>query len=53
MKAQTLSVFREGSYEPENRFALSALEHLAVTADLHNQIRDSPDGVQVRIKIVD
>lgn len=46
----TLPVFAEGSYGPENRFVLSALEHLAFTADVHKQIKDLPDGAKVRIK---
>ena len=41
-----------GSYALDNRFLISATEHLAGTGDLNRQIRDIPDGTAVRIKIV-
>jgi hypothetical protein len=41
-----------GTYTIENRFRLSVAEHVAVTGDLHRQLRDLPDGTQVSIKIV-
>ena len=47
----TLPIFKEGSYGAENRQVLSALEHLAFTADVHQQIRDLSDGARVQIKV--
>ena len=47
----TLPVFAEGSYGPENRFVLSALEHIDVTADIHHQIKDYSDGARLRVVI--
>ena len=48
-----LPVFQEGSYRAENRFMLSALEHVRFTGDMHRQIQDLSDGDKVRIKVVD
>lgn len=48
-----LPVFQEGSYGPENRRALDALEHLSVTADMHEQVRGLPNGAKVQMKVVD
>ena len=48
-----LPVFKEGSYAARNRFALSALEHVRVTGDLHNQIQGLEDGQQVRLSVVE
>ena len=33
-----LPIFKEGSYAAHNRFALSAIEHIRATADLHHQM---------------
>ena len=46
-----LPVFAEGSYGPDNRRVLSALEHLSFTADVHKQIRDLPDGATIRFDV--
>lgn len=48
-----LPVFAEGSYGPENRRVLSALDHLAFSADVHRQIRDLPDGTRLRLTVVE
>ena len=46
-------IFREGKYEVGNIFFPSAREWLTLTALLHKQLRDVPDGVRVQIKVVD
>ena len=42
-----------GAYTVDNRYRLSAVEHFAVTGDLHRQLRDLPDGAKVRLRVVD
>ena len=39
-----------GSYSVENRWSAPAIEHFALTGDLHRQLRDVPDGTQVRLE---
>jgi hypothetical protein len=41
-----------GTYTVENRSRLLMREYAAFTGDIHSQIRDSPDGSRVSIKIV-
>ena len=41
-----------GSYTAENRYSLAVAEHASFTGDVHRQIRDLPDGAQVRFRIV-
>jgi hypothetical protein len=48
-----LPVFKEGSYEAENRVVLPVVEHLRVTGDIHSQIDGLTDGDKVRIKVVE
>jgi hypothetical protein len=48
-----LPIFREGSYGAANRFVLSATEHLRLTADIIQQIKDIPDGQSVELRVVD
>lgn len=42
-----------GDWEGENRFPISLKEHLDLTGHIHEQIKDLPDGAEVRIDIVD
>ena len=42
-----------GAYSIDNRFRLPAVEHFAVTGDLHRQMRDVPDGTGVQVRVVD
>jgi len=46
-----LPIFREGSYRAENRFMLSALEHIRITGDMHSQLKDVPNGQAIKIKV--
>ena len=48
-----LPIFQEATYTVDNVVPLGMQEHFEVTADLHRQIADLPDGAQVRIEIVD
>jgi hypothetical protein len=48
-----LPVFEGGKYSAENVFVLPAREWLTLTASMHEQLREVPDGSQIRIKIVD
>ena len=48
-----LPVFEEGSYAADNRFPLSAIEHVRVTGDIHAQIQGVDDGQQVRLSIIE
>src|ERR1700761_7235392 len=47
-----LPVFAEGKYVPENMFVCAAKSHFMLTGDIHRQIRDTPNGSKVTIKIV-
>jgi type VI secretion system (T6SS) immunity protein Tdi1 len=42
-----------GAYTIDNRYRVSAVEHFRVTGDLHRQLRDLPDGVKVRLRVID
>lgn len=42
-----------GDYAGKNRVLLPVGEHFLFTGELHERIRDLPDGSQVRIKVVD
>jgi hypothetical protein len=46
-----LPIFAGGSYEPGNRFCLSATEHIGFSGDMHSQLRDVPDGDSVNIVV--
>ncbi len=43
-------IFSEGSYEPENFYMLSCVEHLGVSGDTHRQIASLPDGASVQMR---
>jgi hypothetical protein len=47
----TLPVFQEGKYEVWNLNPVPAAEHFRITGDVHRQLRDLPDGAQVRIDL--
>lgn len=40
-----------GSYSVENRWLAPAVEHFGLTGEIHRQIRDLPDGINVNIRI--
>lgn len=40
-----------GSYEIDNLYALGALECVRYQASVHRQVRDLPDGTQVRLRV--
>ena len=40
-----------GEYSVENTATLSVAEHYGVYASIHNQIKDLPDGAQVRLRV--
>ena len=42
-----------GSYSPENRYVMSAVEHFSFTGSFHKQIADLPDGTPIRFEIVE
>ena len=42
-----------GDYAGENRVPLPASEHFMFTGEVHQQIKDLPDGGQVKFKVVD
>jgi hypothetical protein len=42
-----------GDWEGENRFPVSAKEHLSLTGHIHGQTKDLPEGTKVRLKFVD
>lgn len=46
-----LPIFAEGKYEPWNFRPVPAWEHFEVTASLHHQVTDLPDGTRVRVVI--
>lgn len=48
-----LPVFEGGAYTVENAFVVSLREWLIYTGDVHRQLRDVPEGGQVRIKVTD
>lgn len=48
----TPPVFRDGVYTPENMFVAPAHEVVALSADLHRQLRDLPDGATIQLKVV-
>ena len=41
-----------GAYDGDNRVAVTAREHFGFTGYLHGQIKDLPDGTQVKLKWV-
>lgn len=47
-----LSPVLGGDYTVENTIILPIEEHYAVNASIHEQIKDLPDGTEVRIEIV-
>lgn len=48
-----LPIFNEGKYEVENVAVVPALEHFKLTADIHRQIADLPDGAPIRLNVTD
>lgn len=44
-------VFEGGVYTPENMFVAPAHEVVGLSADLHRQLLDLPDGARVRLKV--
>jgi hypothetical protein len=46
-------VFAEGKYVPENFKPVPAIEHFALSADLHRQLRDLEDGSKIRLTVSD
>ena len=40
-----------GTYDEKNMFALDVYEHYNLTGDIHFQIKDTPDGTKVEIKV--
>ena len=49
----TPPVFTQGKYEIDNIAIVPAIEHFRLSADLHKQIADLPDGAQVRLKVIE
>jgi hypothetical protein len=39
-----------GAYEGDNRVPIPVKEHLGLTGHIHKQIKDLPDGTQIRLK---
>lgn len=48
-----LPIFEGGKYIVENAFVVSAQEWLTLTGSVHEQVRNVPNGGQVRMKVVD
>ncbi len=40
-----------GTYDEKNMFALDLYDHYNLTGDIHFQIKDTPDGTKVEIKV--
>jgi len=49
----TIPVVLGGKYEVDNIAVVPLSEYYSFLADLHRQIKDLPDGTQVKLKIVD
>jgi hypothetical protein len=49
----TPPVFKEGKYEVDNIAVVPTAEHFRLSADLHKQIADLPDGARVRFKVIE
>ena len=47
----TLPIFVEGKYEVSNLNPVAAKEHFAFTGEVHQQIRNFPNGAQVKVVI--
>ena len=47
----TLPIFAEGKYEVSNINPVPAWQHFDVTGGVHRQLRDRPDGTEVRFII--
>jgi len=47
----TLPVFKEGSYEVSNLNPVNGREHFAMTGHILQEIRELPDGAQVRVNV--
>ena len=48
-----LPVFKEGNYSVENLNPVSMKDHFSHTGSVHEEIRDLPDGTEVRLRGVD
>jgi hypothetical protein len=46
-----LPIFEGGSYTSENRFRVSAAEHIRFTGEMHLQMRDVPDGGRLKVQL--
>jgi hypothetical protein len=46
-----LPVFKGGTYTVENTFLTPRREWLTYTGSMHRQLRDTPDGGQVRVVV--
>lgn len=42
-----------GKYDADNMIPIKMSEHFGVTGDIHQQIKDLPEGTTVEIKVVD
>ncbi len=42
----------DGSYEVDNFYVASIAEYYPFMGDIHGQIKDVPDGTQVRLKVI-
>ncbi len=48
-----LPIFEEGSFSAENMHPVPAAEHFTLSGDMHQRIRNLPDGAQVQVIIND
>ena len=47
----TISPVLGGDYSVENTFVIPIEEHYSFNADLHEKIRDLPDGTPIKFKV--
>jgi hypothetical protein len=47
----TLLPIMGGTYDENNMFAVDLYEHYNLTGDIHFQIKDTPDGTKVEIRV--
>ncbi len=46
-------IFSEGSFSAENMHPASSASHFTASGDIHQSIRQLPDGAQVQLRITD
>lgn len=46
-------IFSEGSFSAENMHPASAMSHFKASGEIHQSIRQLPDGAQVQLRIAD